>query len=249
MGDALLGGISPGTPLYKEVKRKITESMRDGEWKPGETIPSEKALCARFGVSIGTLRKAVDELTSENLLIRHQGRGTFVASHNRERLFFHFFHIVPHDGEKEYPHVELVEFAESRADTAAAGKLGIATGAEVFRFVNRLSIGGRPAIVDEITVPASLFPGLTESHLRERPNTLYHFYQESYGVSVLRTEERLRAAKASAAHARILDIPEGEPLLQIIRVALSYRDQPVELRFSYVDTRDYEYFCQREGSG
>src|SRR5690606_27436292 len=162
MGDALLGRISPGTPLYKEVKRKITDSMRDGEWKPGETIPSEKVLCARFGVSIATLRKAVDELTSENLLIPHQGRGTFVASHNRERLFFHFFHILPHDGEKEYPHVELVEFAEGQADAFTARKLGIEIGAGVFRFVNKLSIAGRPAIVDEITVPASLFPGLAE---------------------------------------------------------------------------------------
>lgn len=249
MGETLLGNLSLGTPLYKEVKRKITESMRDGEWKPGEAIPSEKVLGTRFGVSIGTVRKAVDELTAENLLIRHQGRGTYVASHERERQFFYFFHILPHDGQKEYPEVELVSFAAGKADAIAAQKLRIEEGADVLQFVNRLSIAGQPAMLDEISLPANLFPGLTEQHLRERRNTLYHFYQKSYGVTVVRTEERLRAVKANESQARILGIRRGEPLLQIIRVALSYRDQPVEFRYSYVDTRNYEYFCQREGNG
>jgi GntR family transcriptional regulator len=244
MGDILLGSIALGTPLYKEVKRKMTESMRSGEWKPGQAIPSEKVLSERFGVSIGTVRKAVDELTAENILIRHQGRGTFVASHDRERQFFYFFRIFRHDGQKEYPEVEQVEFAEEAADAMVARKLKIEPGAKVFRFVNKLSIGGEPAIVDEIRVPASLFPRLTEKRLRERPNTLYHFYQEAYGVSIVRTEERVRAVKANETHARILGIRRGEPLLQVIRVALSYGDQPVEFRYSYVDTRNYEYCCQ-----
>lgn len=249
MGDALPQNISIGTPLYKEVKSKITESMRSGEWKPGEAIPSEKALGERFGVSIGTVRKAVDELTSENMLIRHQGRGTYVASHDRERQFFYFFHIVRHDGQKEIPEVELVTFAKGKADGTVARKLGIDVGAGVFRFANKLSIGGKPAVVDEITVPQSLFPGLTEHRLRERPTTLYHYYQETYGVTVVRTEERLRAVKANEFQAKVLGLRLGEPLLQIIRVALSYKDQPVEFRLSYVDTRNYEYFCQPEGNG
>lgn len=242
MDDTLLGNISLGTPLYKEVKRKITESMRRGEWKPGEAIPSEKVLGERFGVSIGTVRKAVDELASENLLIRHQGRGTYVASHDRERQFFYFFHIVRQDGHKEYPQVELVEFSKGKADEIAAKKLGIEPGARVIRFTNKLSIGGQPVIVDEITLPESLFSGLTEKRLRERPNTIYHFYQQAYGVTVVRTEERVRAVKASESQAGILGLRRGEPLLQVIRVALSYRDQPVEYRCSYVDTRNYEYF-------
>jgi GntR family transcriptional regulator len=248
MDGTLQGNLTLGSPLYKEVKRKITDSMRSGEWKPGEAIPSEKVLSERFGVSIGTVRKAVDELTSENLLIRHQGRGTYVASHDRERQFFYFFHILRHDGQKEYPQVELVEFAKGKADAMVAKKLGIEPGARIFRFVNKLSIGGQPAIVDEITLPESLFPGLTEKRLRERPNTVYHFYQEAYGVTVVRTEERVRAVKADEFHAGILGIRRGEPLLQIIRVALSYRDQPVEFRYSYVDTRNYEYFPEQGGN-
>ncbi|MEW5888976.1 MAG: GntR family transcriptional regulator [Pseudomonadota bacterium] len=244
MEDSLSDAIALGIPLYKEVKRKITDSLHRGEWKPGEAIPSEKVLAERFGVSLGTVRKAVDELTAENLLIRHQGRGTFVASHDRSRQFFYFFHIVRQDGHKEYPKVELVEFGKGKADSLVAGKLGIAPGARVFRFLNKLSIGGQPAIVDEITVAEERFPGLTEKRLRERPNTLYHFYQQAYGISVVRTEERLRAVKADERRARMLQLSVGDPLLLIIRVARSYRDQPVELRYSYVDTRWYEYFCE-----
>lgn len=249
MNQILSANIAPGTPLYKVVKRRLTESMRDGEWKPGDVIPSEKALSERFQVSIGTVRKAVDELTAENLLIRHQGRGTYVASHDRERQFFYFFHITRQDGYKEYPKVELVSFSRARADATTAKRLGIAEGDKVFRFMNRQSISERPVIIDDIIVPADMFPGLTEKRLRERPNTLYRFYQEEFAVSVVRTEERLRAVKADDEQARVLNVKKGDPLLQVLRLALSFRDQPVEFRSSYVDTRDYEYFAERTSAG
>lgn len=231
-----------GMPLYKEVKRQITDSLRLGEWKPGTSIPSEKALGERFNVSIGTVRKAVDELTAENLLIRHQGRGTFVTSHNRNRQFFYFFHIVRQDGHKEYPQVELIRFSKGKANAQEAARLDIALGARVFRFANRLSIGGEPVIVDEITLPECLFRGLSENRLRERQSTLYHFYQQSYGISVVRTEDRMRAAAASEFHASILKLPPGTPLLLIVRRALSFQDKPVEYRRSFVNTHKYEYF-------
>lgn len=248
MEDASFEDLSLGVPLYKTVRRQMIESMRSGEWKPGEAIPSEKMLSDRFGVSIGTVRKAVDELTAEKLLIRHQGRGTFVASHNRGRQFFYFFHIVRQDGKKEYPQVDLLEFSKAKADAETAQRLGIEPGARVFRFTNLLSIDGDPVIIDDITVPESLFPGLTEKRLRQRGNTLYHFYQTEYEVAVVRTEERLRAVKADEAQSELLGLRRGEPLLKVIRVALSYRDKPVELRYSYVDTRNYEYMKEPSGT-
>lgn len=248
-----MGGMSVvafplGVPLYKEVKRKITEAVRDGEWKPGDAIPSEKKLCERFGVSMGTIRKAVDELSAEGFLIRQQGRGTFVASHNQDRYLFSFFHIVRQDGYKEYPKVELVEFEKAKADAEAATLLGIEPGARLSRFVNKLALGGEPVLIDKILLPDSLFPRLSEKRLRERRATLYQFYQEDFGVTVIRTVERLRAVKADAFKARLLGMKVGDPLLQVIRVALSFRDQPVELRHSYVDTRRYEYYSEQMGA-
>src|SRR4051812_19451778 len=120
--------VAMGLPLYREVKHKLMESLREGEWKPGETIPAEKRLCERYGVSVGTLRKAVDELTAENILIRHQGRGTFVASHSQDRYMFGFFHICPKDGPKEYPQVQFISLSKERADSDSAKRLGVSKG-------------------------------------------------------------------------------------------------------------------------
>lgn len=244
MGEMSVVAVPLGAPLYKEVKRKITESVRNGEWKPGDAIPSEKKLCERFGVSMGTIRKAVDELSAEGFLIRQQGRGTFVAAHSQDRYLFSFFHIVRQDGHKEYPKVDLVEFQKVKAEAYAAAMLRIEPGSRLFRFVNTLQLSGETVLVDEIFLPDNLFPKLTEKRLRERPATLYQFYQEAFGVTVIRTVERLRAVKADAFKARLLGVKAGDPLLEVIRVALSFKDQPVELRRSYVDTRSHEYYSE-----
>ena len=105
-----------GGPLYKGVQRALMEQLASGELKPGQLIPSERQLAIEFSVSIGTLRKAIDELVENRILIRQQGKGTYVASHDRERLLFYFFHIVPHKGIKSYPLVEFVFFHKSTAD-------------------------------------------------------------------------------------------------------------------------------------
>ena len=241
--------VALGLPLYREVKHKLMESLRDGEWKAGEMIPAEKRLCERYGVSVGTLRKAVDELTAENILIRHQGRGTFVASHSQDRYMFGFFHICPKSGQKEYPEVEFISLTKEKAELDAARRLGIGHGSKVLRIVNRLSLGGRPVIIDHILLPERCFPGLTETQLRERRTTLYQLYQDSFGVAVLRTEERLDAECANEHVAELLGIDEGTPVLHIVRRALSFRDEVVELRHSWVLTADHEYFAGEETQG
>lgn len=230
-----------GIPLYKGVKRELIESVRRGDWNPGEVIPSEAKLCERFGVSMGTLRKAVDELSAEGLLIRQQGRGTFIAAHSQNRYLFAFFHVVRQDGHKEYPNVKFIEFEKVKADRFAAGTLRVDTGSRLLRFVNKLELGAAPVVLDEILLPERLFAGLTEKTLRQRPATLYQLYQENFGVTVIHTQERLRSVKADAFKAAWLGVTPGDPLLQVIRTAFSFKDQPVELRYSYVDTRKHEY--------
>ena len=232
---------TPGVPLYKEVKRRILAALAAGEWKAGGLVPSEKELCKVFAVSIGTLRKAIDELVTENILIRHQGRGTFVVSHSRNHHFFHFFNITRHDGQKSYPTVELVRFSKAKADALACEKLGVAAGSKVFVIVNRLTLDGKQPIIDVITLPEHLFPGLTEQQLRNRTNTLYNFYQENFGLNVIRTEEHVRATLANDELGGWLAIPAGTPLLQIGRSAYSYENQRVEWRLTYVNTDQYEY--------
>jgi GntR family transcriptional regulator len=236
-----LAAAPSGVPIYKEIRRAMLRRLADGAWAPGLAIPSETRLKQEFGVAIGTIRKAVDELVAENILIRQQGRGTFVATHNRDRLLFYFFHIERQDGHKEYPHVHLLDFARGRADARGAARLGLKEGERVLRFRNVLSLEGIKLMLDDITLPERLFPKLTEKRLRERPSTLYNLYQDDYGISVVRTEQRLRAALAPREIARPLELAAGLPMLEIHRVAYAYHDAPVEFRVSHVDTRNHDY--------
>jgi GntR family transcriptional regulator len=228
-------------PLYLELRSRLIEGISARRWPPGAAIPSESELARSFGVAIGTVRKAVDTLVAEQALVRRQGRGTFVTAHDGRRLMFHFFHIVGRGGGKAYPEVRLVDFRRGRAEAAEAEALGIARSEKVLRIRNLLSLSGRPAIVDDITLPAALFSGLTEKIFRARDNTIYHLYQSRYGINVLRTDERLRAIAAARDVASLLQVAPGSPVLEVRRVALTFRDRPVELRISRVDSAHHDY--------
>lgn len=109
-------GSSPTfSPLYQQIKSLITKSLQSGEWRPGELIPSEIELAARFKVSQGTVRKAIDELSAENLVVRRQGKGTFVATHHEARAQFRFLRLKPDVGDAQYPDNKIVEAKRVRA--------------------------------------------------------------------------------------------------------------------------------------
>ena len=239
-----LPALQQTAPLYREVKRRLMDTLARGEWRPGDAIPAERRLSEQYGISIGTLRKAIDELCAENILIRQQGRGTYVASHNRDRNLFYFFHVVPENGPKAYPDVELLAFGRGKADRVAAERLGIETGEAIVRIRNRLRLAGAPVVIDDITLSSARFAGLTERQFRARPSTIYNLYQESFGISVVRTRERVRAMPADHDVAGLLEVPRGAPLLQVRRVAYAYQDVPVEYRVSLVNTEHHEYYAE-----
>lgn len=232
---------TPTGPLYRRVQAALTRRLAAGAWKPGEAIPSEAALAREFKVSIGTLRKAVDELAAGNILVRQQGRGTFVATHSEDRTLFHFFHIARKDGARELPVHELQSFRGAKATAAEAAALGIGTGTPVLRMENALNLGGRPLIFDSIVVPANLFKGLNETVYAAREGTIYGLYQARFGINVIRISERLSAESAPPAAARALRLPAHTPVLVVRRVAYTYNDTPVEYRVSWLDTREHEY--------
>ena len=241
MVDTLTAGSLTFNPLYKEVKRRLTRGLATGEWKPGQAIPSESRLAERFDVSIGTIRKAIDELVAERILLRQQGRGTFVATHTEDRTLFYFFHIVGKDGSRELPVTELLSFRKGRATAVEEERLRLVRGAATFRIQNLLKLGGKPVIFDEIVVPAETFPDLDEEIFGGRDGTIYGLYQARYGISVLRISERLSADHPSARAAALLGITTGTPALAIKRTAYTYDDTPVEYRVSWVNTERHEY--------
>lgn len=240
----LAAALEGPVPLYREVKRLLTRALDEGRWAPGEALPSEAKLAATLRVSIGTLRKAVDELVAEQVLVRRQGSGTYVATHGPSRYLFSFFHVVAEDGTRALPEPELLAFETGRAGADEAARLGIPAGGRVARFRNLLRIAGAPVVLDDIVVPRALFPDLSERLLRARESTIYNLYQTRYGVNVVRATERLRARAASRDEAAILGLGHGEAALEIRRVALTYHDRPVELRRSLVNTRHHEYAAE-----
>ena len=241
---AVFAPIAPeaaGMPLYRVVKRALLRAIEAGEVAPGESLPSEAELSAAFGVAIGTLRHAVDELVAEHILVRRQGRGTFVATHTPDRFLFQFFHVERSDGQREAPRVETIGFERSRLDDEAASALGLKAGDPAFVVENRLLLQGRPVVHDRLWLPALLFKGLTEKRFRERPSTIYHLYQTGYGITVVRALERARAVAASRDSARVLGVPVGSPVMMVRRNALTFGDKPVEHRVSIINTAQHDY--------
>ncbi len=230
-----------GMPLYRAVKRALLQAIESGACTPGAALPSETELGQAFGVSIGTLRRAVDELAAEHILVRRQGRGTFVATHNPGRFLFQVFHVERSDGLRESPALDLVSFERLRADDEAAAALQMRHGDPLIRVENRLLLQGSAVIYDRLSLPAVLFKGLSEKRLRERPATLYQLYQSDHGITVVRALERARATAADHDAARVLGVAVGTPVMQVRRTALTFGDRPVEYRVSIVNTARHDY--------
>ena len=230
-------------PLYVQIKALIEGGLASGEWKPGEAIPAETALAARYGVSLGTVRKAIEALAAENLVVRRQGKGTFVATHTEERTSnFRFLRIRRNDGEDEYPVSRLVDLRRSRAAAEVARLLNLKPGEGVFVLRRVLDYAGRPTVLDEITLPAALFRGMTRERYDAYRGSMYGFFETGFGVTMLRATERLRAVPAEATVAALLDVVPGEPLLAVDRVTYTYGDRPVEFRRGLYSTRNHHYW-------
>lgn len=246
MPDAVLPPLSAEAapaprPLYQQIKALITRRLQAGEWKPGEVIPSELELASRFGVSQGTVRKAVDELAAENLVVRRQGKGTFVATHAEEQVQYRFLRLQPDDGERRSLQRRLLECRRLRPPSAVARALALARGESCVQVRRLLLDQGRPVVLDELWLPGSLFKGLTAESLESARGPMYRLFERQFGVSMIRAEEKIRAVAADAEQAALLGLPAGAPLLAVDRLSYTYGDRPVEFRRGLYDTRAHHY--------
>ncbi len=230
------------SPLYQQIKTLMTRSLRQSEWRPGEAIPSETELAARFKVSQGTVRKAIDELAAENLLVRRQGKGTFVATHAEEKIQFRFLRLTPDNGEaaggmerrfidcrRLRPPPELTRALQLRSNDAA------------IQIRRVLSFRGAPVVLDDIWLPAALFKGLTAERLSGYRGPMYGLFESEFGVRMIRAEEKIRAVPADPASAALLELQAGAPLLSVERLSFTYDDKPVEWRRGLYSTAAHYY--------
>lgn len=232
------------SPLYQQIKGLILNSLRLGEWKPGEAIPSEMELATRYRVSQGTVRKAIDELAAENLLIRRQGKGTFVATHATEQVQFRFLKLVPDSGNpgSEGPAQRtIVECRRTRASADIARALELKTGDAVLQMRRVLSFEGTPTILEDIWLPATPFKGLTAERLINDKGPMYALFETEFNVRMVRAEEKIRAEPAINGLELLLNVPPGTPLLSVERIAYTYKDMPMELRRGYYRTDTHHY--------
>jgi len=229
-------------PLYLQIKVLLSKSLEASEWRPGEAIPSEIELARRYRVSQGTVRKAIDALAADNLVVRRQGKGTFVATHTEERTsLFRFLRIRRNDGSDVSPVSRLLDVKRAKAGADAARLLAMRQGDAVLVLRRVLDYSGEPVVLDEITLPAALFRGLTKARYDAYGGSMYSFFESEFGVRMLKAQEKIRAVAADAATARILGAEEGAPLLAVDRVTLTYGDRPVEWRRGLCVTRQHAY--------
>jgi GntR family transcriptional regulator len=237
------------SPLYQQIKGLILQRLQAGEWKPGELIPSEIELAARFRVSQGTVRKAVDELAGENLLVRRQGKGTFVATHTEQHVRYRFLKLVPDDGDlsREGPAQRaFLECKRTRASAEIARALGLRSGDAVMQVRRVLSFaadGGAqtPTILEDLWLPGGPFKGLTAERMAGFRGPTYALFETEFGVRMVRAEEKIRAVLPDADQAGILQVAPATPLLSVERVAYTYNDTPMELRRGLYRTDTHHY--------
>jgi GntR family transcriptional regulator len=226
-------------PLYRQVRELLVGRLRDGTWLPGALIPSEMQIAAELGVSQGTVRKALDDMRGDNLLIRQQGRGTFVARHDEARILFQFFKLMPDSGPAVFPESELRHVSTENANPEEQRALGLEPGEPVIRIARVRSLAGRPSISEYLTVPARIFTGLGTDVPVE--NNLYDLYASRFGITVAGGKERIRAVALPAEDAALLGLEAGTPVLTIDRIAVALDGQPIEWRHSLCSTADCAY--------
>jgi GntR family transcriptional regulator len=226
-------------PLYAQVREALVRRLIDGTWGPGAALPSEIQIAAELGVSQGTVRKALDEMVADRLVVRRQGRGTFVAEHDANRALFHFFRITADDGVKQLPDSAVISVKSVPADKDCAALFSLGEGAELIDITRVRLLGAAPIISEHISLPADAFPGFDPAE--PLPNNLYAFYETRFQITVTRAEESLKAVAAGPIEAGQLGVAVGYPLLAIDRRAYTLDGRLVEARLSLCRTETHHY--------
>jgi GntR family transcriptional regulator len=233
-------------PRYLQIREQLLHRIDAGRLRRGDALPSEVQLARDFGVAVGTVRKAVDELVARNVLERRQGKGLYVASHDAATTLRLRFHLVDDAGRKELPAFHaLLGIRTRQALQREVRVLGLADRARVTEMKRLRGFSDGSLMLEHVVLPETLFPQFAERLGNARPTLLYDFYERTFGVSVMNIEERVRAAIATPVQAGLIRCAKGSALLEIERRAYSHGNVPVELRVTYCESRNRSYFRAR----
>ncbi len=214
-------------PAWVQIEEQLADRIEAGHLGPGERIPPERDLAEALAVSRMTVRQALGSLAARGLVVRWVGRGTFVREtgavlHHRTRVAG-FTEEVERQGLEAG--ARILDAGQRTAPDQVAQALGIEPGAPVVRLERVRLVSGRPTTLEDTWVPADRFPGLLEHDLS---GSLYALMRERYTLGPVSATERLEPVAARAAEARALDVPEGSPLMLVVRIAYARDGTPVE---------------------
>lgn len=229
-------------PLYQQVKQHLVHRVITGEWKPGQLLPSESKLAEEYGLSQGTVRKAIEELASEGLVSRQAGKGTFVTSHAGDYHPFQFHKFFSEDHQRIAKDEAVFISSRSAAANdriASALKLQSGTlGSEILRLRNS---NNQPVLVETIFLPENICPGARDLLQDEKPKSIYLFLERHYNLLITKVVEQVRARAATDQEAKLLFIELGEAVLEVERTAFSLGGEPIEWRTMVGSTASIHY--------
>jgi GntR family transcriptional regulator len=228
-------------PLYLQVRDALLERIKDGRWKPGANLPSEIDLYRQLGVSLGTLRKALSVLESEQIIVREPGRGTFVKDHHAGHALGRFNPIRGTNGAPLRGQVQSRKIRLATPTPAERAALRLQPGDQVVRIARLRVHDSRPFAYEQASVSDRRFPGLAGQ--ADIPDELEDLAQDR-GVILARAEAKVRLAPAPASAAQALAVAERTPLLVLERIAFDADQEPVEAMTAYYDLR--EEYCRLE---
>lgn len=228
-------------PLYTRLRETLFARIKAGEWGPGEVIPAEAALAARYEVALGTARRAISQLVEEGVLERRQGSGTFVRSGAFAHSMFRFFRLEDLPGGALRPGGRLLAREIQPAEPEAARALRLPEGADILRMSRLRVVGGEPILAEDIVVPLEPFRAFLDVPAEEVGPLLYPVYAARCGISIARAEEVITVVPCPAPQARLLRCRPGTSVMCIERLAFSIDDTPREWRRSYGPTARFRY--------
>lgn len=218
------------TPLHTQLRTVFVHRITTGQWKPGTVLPNENELAREFALSPGTVRKALEWMERQQLIVRQQGRGTFVQDPTSTDLASRYICLKTSDGEIAIGEITSSELAKGAATDEEARRLAIPPGAGVYRIVQRRDYGQGAACLERRVYPAELFP-----NLEKKPSIARNAGEFGYmhGVLFAHGEELVKIAEADAEVAVAIGVPKGSPVLYLDRVLKTVDDHKGEWRVSW----------------
>ena len=231
-------------PLHHQVYLDLKQALDAGEWQPGDRLPTERDLAARYGCSLITVRRALDELSRERRLTRARGRGTYVSAPPIDRNLqgsLSFAEEMRRLGKTSETRIVAAR-PESATETVAAA-LRIEAGSPTVYLERLRSAGGTPMLLEMVHLPAERFPGLLQADLEH--HSLYDLLATRYRMPVARARETLEPALVPAREARLLNVKPRSLALLIEGLAFAIDGTPVEFGRTYVRGDLSRYFVER----